>query len=456
MSGLGMAVGGASTTFRGGRRNNLNIAILGGGIAGLSAGRELRRRGRGVEIFERSTEYGGMARSFRWHGFDCDLGPHRLFCDDPVTLAEIAQRTSLTEHQRRSRIRMQGRWLREPINGAEVLGKLHPRDSMRIAHGYLRRPDMEGTNFDEVVHARFGEGLRDVFFRPYAQKLFGVDPTEISAEWANQKIRVGGLREYIRQNSRLSSRTFLYPSEGGYGAIVDALYQDVRSCVFTDYTLVRIGFARSGGVICVFERSCGSRLIRHFDQVISTLPATVLGRLLGSEPALRFRPVTLHYLLVAQEQVTRNHWLYFADGTDRHRINRVTEFKNFASTPDPRPVTVLCCEVTHSASVTTGEVVAELAGVGLLDAGDVIDTKVVTLANAYAIHDRSTIEELFEFDRFVAKFPQIHRLGRTSTFAHQDLDEVISGSRLLAEQLSPRRLPAGQLSPRRPIDLVAA
>ncbi|MGH2448738.1 MAG: hydroxysqualene dehydroxylase HpnE [Chloroflexota bacterium] len=53
-----------------------NVAVVGGGLAGLSAAHELKRRGLNVELFERSRLLGGKATSFAVGDNEVDNGQH--------------------------------------------------------------------------------------------------------------------------------------------------------------------------------------------------------------------------------------------------------------------------------------------------------------------------------------------------------------------------------------------
>src|SRR6185295_19818704 len=53
------------------------VAVLGGGVAGLSAAHELAERGFSVTVYERSARFGGKARSYGVAGSGTD-GRHDL------------------------------------------------------------------------------------------------------------------------------------------------------------------------------------------------------------------------------------------------------------------------------------------------------------------------------------------------------------------------------------------
>src|SRR5262252_4361167 len=59
--------------------SGLDVAVVGGGIGGLSAGIFLARQGRKVILFERSNLAGGRARTHNEDGFFMNLGPHALY-----------------------------------------------------------------------------------------------------------------------------------------------------------------------------------------------------------------------------------------------------------------------------------------------------------------------------------------------------------------------------------------
>ena len=56
-----------------------NVAVVGGGLAGLTAANYLARAGFSVALFEKSRAVGGRARTDLEYGFQFNLGPHALY-----------------------------------------------------------------------------------------------------------------------------------------------------------------------------------------------------------------------------------------------------------------------------------------------------------------------------------------------------------------------------------------
>jgi hydroxysqualene dehydroxylase len=67
------------------------VAVVGAGLAGLTAGIELARRGWHVDIYERSRLLGGKATSFEVDGHEVDCGQHVVLACCTATLDLIAE-----------------------------------------------------------------------------------------------------------------------------------------------------------------------------------------------------------------------------------------------------------------------------------------------------------------------------------------------------------------------------
>jgi protoporphyrinogen oxidase len=408
----------------------LKIGIIGAGIAGLSTAYFLRSEFNDISIHEAAGVTGGLARSFKWHGFDCDLAPHRLYTNDGALLAELLALVPCSQVRRRSRIYIQGRWIQDPVNAVEMMLKFLPFRSAKLLWTYLFHTKLPDSNFENLVLSKFGDGLNTMFFKPYSEKLFGIPASQISASWGHRKLRVGGLKDMVRRDSRLYFRHFYYPKRDGYGAICERLHRDVAPFVRLNSRLTSITKIDSTGRYrCEFEERGHSR-VDEFDCLVSSLPISYVSSLMGLETSLRFRSAKLTYLLVNKPRVSDNHWFYFADG--HYIINRVAEPKNFAVGPVPVDKTVLCCEVTEVDRWSLDRVVGELESAGLLNRADVIDSKVIDIRNAYPIYDLSHDTQMARVEEFFSTHPNIFHVGRHAQFAHKDVDEIFDEAKHVA------------------------
>lgn len=60
-------------------QGGVGVAIIGGGLAGLTAATILARAGRAVALYEKSRELGGRARTTERDGYTLNMGPHALY-----------------------------------------------------------------------------------------------------------------------------------------------------------------------------------------------------------------------------------------------------------------------------------------------------------------------------------------------------------------------------------------
>ncbi|CAK0778516.1 FAD-dependent oxidoreductase [Gammaproteobacteria bacterium] len=386
-----------------------------------------------IQIHEATGITGGLARSFKWHGFDCDLAPHRLYTNNASLLAEILALVPCEKMRRRSRIYIQGRWIQDPVNAVEIILKFLPVQSLHVLWTYLFKQRLPEDHFEALVLSKFGSGLNKLFFKPYSEKLFGIPASEISAVWGHRKLRVGGLQDMLRRNSKLYFSHFYYPRQSGYGAICERLFHDLKPFVRLHSHLTGITYnSATGRYYCVFDQD-GLVTSEEFDYVVSSLPIPLMGSLLGFDLPLRFRPARLVYLLIDKNRVSSSHWFYFADG--HYIINRVAEFKNFASGTVPADKTVLCCEITSVDRYSPQRVIDELVSARLIEPAQVLDTKIIDIPHAYPIYDRSYEAQMRRIGEFFAEHPHLFNVGRYAQFIHKDVDEILDEAKNVADRI---------------------
>ncbi len=408
------------------------IAIIGAGLSGLFSGWLLKKNNIDFVIIEQEDYVGGLARSFNWHGYDCDFATHRLFTADEKVLKELLQITPMGRHVRRSKIFLRGKWLRDPLDVIELFTHLPLKDQLHILHSYLFRPrNLPINNFENFVIHIYGRGLYQYFFQPYTEKLFGISGEEISRTWAKMKVRIANPFDLIRESTKTKFQYFYYPVTGGYGAIAEQLYRKIINHVKLNSRIIELKEDHQLIKKVRYEQN-GTIHEEKVDAVISTIPVTIIANLLGYHVNLRFQKADALYLQMNLSQITDNHWIYFIDKDVA--INRMVEFRNLSSQYANNKQTVICLEVTQHNQDIPGDVISDLEKVGLINKKNILDTLIIRENFSYPIYDINYEKTILDVNNFFNSYENLHLLGRSAEFKHRETDDIfVAASELVSK-----------------------
>ncbi|BCI54188.1 hypothetical protein NIIDNTM18_34660 [Mycolicibacterium litorale] len=194
--------------------------IIGAGPAGLTAALELVKRGVTPRLYEASGEVGGLARTPCLHGWRVDAGGHRFFTRSEAVLdiwRSLLPADQWVAVARRSAMLVDGHHVRYPLVGRELLTQLGLRSGARglgsLAWGRLRHR-MRRTareSFEDWGIGEFGTHWYGLFFEGYVRKTWLADPSDLTSDWANQRIRPIRWRD---ADGFAARDVFLYPRLG--------------------------------------------------------------------------------------------------------------------------------------------------------------------------------------------------------------------------------------------------
>ena len=188
-------------------RSTTPVAILGAGLTGMSAAFHLERAGVPFRIFERLGSRPAATRSpLEEDGLRFDRTGHLLHLRDPdmraLALSWIGD--DWLEVERRSMIWSNGVYTRYPFQ-ANTFG-LPPQvayECLRASSRRISRQDKpEPRNFEEFCLTHFGEGISRHFMIPYNTRLWGVPPSEITADWCSRFVPSPQARRRGRRRRR--------------------------------------------------------------------------------------------------------------------------------------------------------------------------------------------------------------------------------------------------------------
>lgn len=251
---------------------HMKIAIIGGGLTGLTAAYELAKRGQTVVVFEKDEKLGGLANGFSAGSWDWKLEKtyHHIFTNDHdiITLAkELGIANSLMILSPTTSVYWQGKQhpFDTPLNilrypGLPFIDRIRTGATAAIMKLDPFWKPLEGTTAKsffkkingDVAWERIWEPLLDAKFGPYADKVAA------SWLWARLKKRTPRLGYFA----------------GGFETVVTALAHGIKQYGGTVKTNVSIPAVKKSGsayVICQ----------QKFDAVLLTTPSSVATRLMA-------------------------------------------------------------------------------------------------------------------------------------------------------------------------------
>ena len=300
------------------------IVILGAGLAGIAAAREL---GRDCVVLERDMSVGGTARSTRRLGFTFDVTGHWLHLSDPEVkqtihtllkgeLVQIERRASIHSHGVRTPYPFQANTYGLPQNVIAdcVLGYFKARE--RAA----RREHSTPTTFEDFIRERMGDGIAEHFMIPYNTKLWTVPPSAMAYEWTErfvplptpEEVVLGAISQRGAGHALGYNASFFYPRHGGIQTLADALARGLPIELGRE---VRRIDSRAKTVETPFET-------RRYSRLISTLPLPELVFRIADAPdairdaARQLRSTSVTYWnvgLMGANRPNDAHWVYFPE-----------------------------------------------------------------------------------------------------------------------------------------------
>lgn len=394
------------------------------------AGRTLTRRGLPVVLLERNFQAGGLARSFRWHGVECDIGTHRYTGDGKWSEKLLGQRLDIRSASLRGALHWSGRQFPYPITPLRLATGLPLRQTLAYGLSYIRRGRQLEDNLQSLCAARYGPLFAERFIGGYTARLLGLPFEGIAAEYGRRKVGLGGDRDAV--GGAHGHRRIGYPAHGGFGGELVATLLGGGQGEFHGNAEVT-GIEHSGNRVTAVEFETGGVPHRMaVDGVVSTLPLPVLVRMLGGRSSLRMQPLTVLYGLLDVERATGFHWQYVFEAD--LPCTRITEFRHFGC-EGALNHSVVAVEVPGTLTMKPEELFETLRGRRMVS-GNLKDLQVLREPEAYPVWAVGFEDQLAEAMAFVQRFENLRTTGRGGTFEHWDVDRVLQESASMAQSFA--------------------
>jgi protoporphyrinogen oxidase len=456
---LELVVGAAGKTRR-------RVVVVGGGITGLTCAWQLARAGHAVSVYEQGDRMGGLASSFRVGDSVFDYGPHE-FCTDNPALVEALQQIlgpDLLLRHKRTAQHFVGKYVDYPLSPLQIVSELPPLLTARVLLEVLSRRlrnlvwSSSDHSFERWVVSRFGWTLYRSYFRPYTQKVWGVDPDQLDPRTASSRIAFNSIFDYLVKTvayffwrredfSSIHSplKSSFYYARGGIGTLTSRLAErcaEAGVAFHGGHTLRRV--EQEDGAVRALQFDNGE-LVRDFDYVVSTIPVTSLLDCLG-EPlgptTIRFRSMVFVFLVVPRRQLSPFSWIYFPD--ENVIFQRTTEFMHMDADMTPPGRTGVCLEIACFPEdpiwQTPDEVIVrrvreDLERVGLLERSVECEARVVRRRFVYPIQVIGYLEGIYELMAPIRRLRNAVSTGRQGLYKYCNMNECMEMALEVAEQI---------------------
>ena len=448
------------------------VVIMGAGPAGLTAAYKLSKANIPNVTIEKATDVGGISRTATYKDYRFDIGGHRFFTKIEAVETmwkEVLAEKDYLRRSRLSRIYYNKKFFSYPLRIGNALKGLGLFNSILILISYFKSqifPRKTEISFEDWVSNRFGHRLYETFFKTYTEKVWGIPCTELSAEWAAQRIKglsmVSALRNALvgKQSSKKSKviktliDSFDYPRLGP-GMMWQATRDHILAAgnkVHMETSVDRI-FWDTSGVSAVETSAQKAKDVIDGSHFLSTIPMRELIHKLDPPPPssileaadlLLYRDFLTVALIIDVDQLFPDNWIYIHDS--RVKVGRIQNFKNWSEdmVADPHKTCLgleyFCFEGDGLWTMNDRDLVQlaseELAILGLADKNKIKDGTVVRQEKAYPVYNSTYKKGLDTVCTFIkTELPNLQLIGRNGMHKYNNQDHSMLTAMLAVKNI---------------------
>lgn len=451
-----------------------DAVILGAGVAGLSFAWKMAKEGKKVLVLEKEDQIGGLAKSVVLKkSYIVDYCAHRFHTANKELLSTILSLKYLRMRKvkKKTRIYMFGKYLWYPFELPNLLRAMPFVNALGCSIDFVMNivkqkvKPMKVVTYKDWFIRIYGKKLYDVMCEPYTSKIWKMDPSRISSDWAGQRFGGPNLVKLLRKSiiklltlnfSRHSLEDdelapdggdFYYPQKG-FQEVPQAFAKECAEYGGEIITSAEVTQIKSQDKKLVYKAK-GEKQTVAYTHLISTIPIPVLYALQDRKKtsveklikANTYMDIIFVYLMVHKSKVSNDHWLYFPD--KEIIFNRSVEFTNWSSEMAPKGKTCICFDITCYQNDTSWQlsdqelidrVISDCDRIHYISKSDIIDASVIRVKYAYPVYDVGYKKRLLQTVAFLEQHGT-YLLGRTGIFRYNNSDNSIEMAFQLADNI---------------------
>ena len=466
----------------------MKAVIAGAGPAGLTAAVELlRNTGITPEVFEADSVVGGISRTVNYKGNRIDIGGHRFFSkSEEVTRWWDAMMPALPtqslegsedndcvmlRRNRVSRIYYLRKFFDYPITlSRQTFANMGLARTFKAGMGYLASTlhKRKEDSLEDFYINRFGRPLYSMFFEDYTEKVWGVHPSKLGADWGSQRVKGLSIFTILKEMLAKSLGTkgkggkvetslieeFIYPKygPGHLWETAAKAVEDEGGHIHMQTAVERINVSNGRVVSATVKDSSGNSRTVSCDYFLSSMPIKDLiasldgidipGGVRKTASDLPYRDFITVGLLVKDLSIKNttaiktyndrvpDTWIYVQERDVK--LGRIQVFNNWSPymvADDANTMWIgleyFCNEGDSLWEMPDGDfikmAIGELEKIGIINSSDVIDAVRIRMKKAYPAYYGSYYS-LDKVKAFLDTIPNLYCIGRNGQHRYNNMD----------------------------------
>ena len=420
-----------------------NIAVIGAGLSGLCYGLHSKYP---CIIYEQNGEPGGLCTSHinRW-GVPTDVGPHIFFSKNKQLLNFFLRFCIFEEFARKNHILCKRKLVKYPFEN--YIGMLPKDERDYCVQAFKEKPKLKkpAVNLEEFFLSTFGDGIYNLYLRPYNEKLWKRPLSQLSAKMAN-RIPKPPMQHIIDAASGkyhegfTHQAVFKYPAFGGCISMIQGLYASLppglEMRLGTEITKITI---LKNGKLKLVGNVQGDHIQETYDHIVSTIPLPVLINNIYPTPpvdviaaASRLNALGIYVTSVHALDIGVEYQKSFAVTIPNPKVtfHRLTVIDFFGNQYKPKYGSTVLVETTHKHNSGVSDiedvhkdVITGLHKLGIVASINVLDSATRFYKWAYPVYTLTHTEDVKVITEWL-KDNNILPLGRFGSFEYMNMDRV--------------------------------